>query len=432
MRSPSSLAIALVAGCTGTSSIGSSPDAKVDAIVYDADLHGTVTVTALSLLGDGTPEAGATVLITDGDGTRTATTDDTGATTATVLPGATLTVARRTSGGSQIATVVGVDPGDAIVFGKRPPADAPVRGEMTFAFTEASGATQHTVYNGCDDADGRSTGVPVRFGPGCGSGPHDILLVARNDTGTVMAWDSLLDVAFAAGTTRTIPAPLQTPATFTATYSDLPVEAQFLATTRTCYHEGRAYAEIGAPSVASGTGRTSTLRHPPFGDRMGVTTLVGLQADTAGPIQTLIERVPAAATFAMAVRPALLPWVQDVAYDIAARRLSWTLTGDNSADAVVIRVVHDTTEPAGHHEWWLIAPPDATAVELPQLPTELADLAPVVATRPAVKVQLVEVGHRSSYAEFRQAAEPDGVAIETLHDIDRVRISTTDMLITSP
>jgi len=81
----------------------------------DADVHGAVTVTVISR--DGGPMKGAAVVFTDAEGTQEKIAGDDGKTSATVLPGATVTAVSASDTLRYVDSVAGVKPGDDLVLG---------------------------------------------------------------------------------------------------------------------------------------------------------------------------------------------------------------------------------------------------------------------------------------------------------------------------
>ena len=411
-----------LAACAGD--VGSGGDGGVDGPPpIDADPHGAIDVSVVSLTGDGMPEVGATVIVKDSEKEQTATTSAAGTASATVLPGATVTVARRIEGNTFLTTVIGAEPGDQLHFGQRGPVNAPVLGKMTFTFPLQPGASRYELSNGCKRGTGSPTGAELEFAPGCGAGPHDVLITAFDTSQVLLGWLTALDVAFVADGSQRVTDSFTPARRFTASYTGVGAPIARFQTSRRTLHEGRTYMSVFKDAVPTDGTATNAMPYADFGERMNIETFFFTSATALAPRQLITHRAGSSDTYAMDASTELLPWLSNVQYDVATRTATWARDSSASgADAVVVRFRHRRS---GNlvHEWWLIAPPDVNTVTLPALPADLEVAYPAEAAGLTLEVKLVDLGHREGFKAFRQGGEPDILNLSSVFETDHERRS---------
>ena len=436
------VAVAIGAGCGGDDGGGGDPDGRppvsIDAAVDgtpDADLHGEISIAVRNPGGNGEPEAGADVFIVDGDGTRSMTADGDGNLRATILPGASVTIVHRAGlsvSGVRLVTVMDVRPGDELDFSRRGPALQPIRGEMTFHAAPFAGAVRHVSANGCNTGTASADQVMrLRFSPRCGAGPHDILVMAQNIQGQLLAYKTLLDVPFAAGG-----GPIEVPgdyiaaSRFQATY-DAPASGHVVQLLRSALHDGLSYASNGGQANVVDGASAISVAYPTVGDRMRVRSSVYRDTRPVGPRQIIQDLAASASTYALDFRAVLQPWLVDARIDLATWTVSFTQDSTEAtqpdADVLMVRLFYETgTGPEERlNEWYVLAPPDTTAVQLPILPAALASLGPNAANPPQGEIDRVDFSDREGYDAVRPVAERDAGDLDGVVTATRIRRSST-------
>ncbi|HTJ43508.1 MAG TPA: Ig-like domain-containing protein [Kofleriaceae bacterium] len=363
-------ALLAVAACGKVQSLADAQ--QIDAVpAIDADPHGPVTVTVLNTDQSGTPVQGVPVVFFNPDGTMVgkSASDAQGKATATVLPGANVSVVWPKSATQyQVATIYAIKPNDDLVVGFRNPDPTEV-GTFQVTFDPVGGATSYQIFGPCGTADAKQV---LHFIADCKTDTFDIYIVASNANGLV-AWNSKSNVAFSTGTTKLDAAGWQFNNQFTVHYSNVPAEiTQISASHVSGFPGGYEGSNSGAPA----NNQISLAINAPGGGTNAWVTGSFSRGNMGG--QIVRQRVAgASSTYGLDVGANLLPWLDTPALDASTQKFSITSTGTGTydtylADATYSRTVGQTTI---NYEW-IILTPTIGDYTLPTLPADVGDVNP--------------------------------------------------------
>lgn len=392
--------------------VGSDAD-EIDAaeLIPDALPAGQVTVTThsrccVTLPG---PLAGVDVFVVGPDGTigDTAVTGADGTAVVDVVTGDSVTAAYPRSNGADLATVVGVEPGDSLTFGDK--FRLPDGLAVTTTFSWPAAGSTYRLFAPCGSTLTAATSVVDSNNFACGKLVTDYLVIAEDSKGIATNWGMFEDVMLVDSGDETLAA--WSPAgTLDVTVSGLPSEVTFAAITSTLVVDGRntfEHAQSGV--VTSGATLLASVWPTGAGDRIASVVRLdrsgfGSQEvhDTAGP-----------STTARPLTPTLLPWVTEAIGNATLGTATWLQTAMTGYDGAVLQISWRRAPVAGlfggsnddTFSWTIVLPPGISEVEFPPVPAALASSAPGAADSIVVEVSLLDLSGVDGYAAFRARPE---------------------------
>ncbi len=414
-----SVVFACAIGCGKTTSLSDAShidSASTDAnTTVDAVPMGDVTVTTHSRCCTepaGTLDANIPVFSIQPDGTAgpTGTTDATGKVTLSgVQAGASITAVYPTGTTSfQLVTVLAVKPGDNIVLGDEYTNGLPSgTGTMTVTYPTVPGATNYTVYSPCSLDSAGGAGLSVTVNLNCTTPTANLLVVALDDSGNVIAAGVLHGVTFTNGQTVALAAWTTSSATnFTESISGLIPEVNYVYMLSEAVVDGTTRLQQ-SNSMAPASGAASLMFDVPgVGDR----TFASAQLSRNGQVgrQVTYRNGPGDATTATFPAPTL-PWLGQVIINSAAQSAAWLQVGKGSYDAAVLYanwnhldVAQDTTI---FYDWTVVVPPGVTQLDWSNPPAALAGYYPADTDSVGVNLQLIDLANTASYDELRAVPE---------------------------
>lgn len=396
------VALGLAAGCGGggdgfTDAGDDDPGIDAPAMVDGPPARGDGSVRVFGRDdGRGLPLPDAEVLSHDHDGVlidRT-TTDADGVATLEVIGGGSVTVV---FDDDELATVMAVEPGDALVFGDVR-ANPDTEGSATVTLPAGPPGASYALMSECVRGAGSAPAITVTLVTCDATRPG--LAILREGT-AITGFLYLPAVSVADGGALDLLA--EAWATPGALALDLDgfdgataaiVYAQLTA-------DGRIVTETTAAINAPGTSAAGTVAYPTgVGDAPNIVVAIlgpgrgyRSRSQFTGDAQPSIA-VAAADLLAIPPLPAGSP-----------TGATWPAITDGDHDGVIVELV-DFEEFDGiriRGTWAVVAPPDAGAVALPELPADLAE-----AWQPnliATRISVVDTTAATSYAAFRADAE---------------------------
>ena len=370
-----------------------SVDGPVDAPIDTPDQPVPV---ALTVLRNGTLQAGVHTYFLNADGSVVATldTDASGTVTAVMAAGGSVTAinpfppiqtpAAVALADNELRTFMGVKPGDHLVLTRNDKLD------VTFLAPVDNGAIEYDLHTTCGGGE-----LPANGGSGSGSPGGTVRLSACNGTADIL----VIAKAPNEGPPITIGA-LYHPnqeikdgvlVDLSADGYDQPRDDVMFSYTNapnatlTVSHALVSARGAFAPFVANASGGTATINEPTIA---GTTSVVDIQVDLNDQ-HHVVDWGPFAATYALDMTGLLLPGFvgNQPAYDPTTRRVSWTEeTTGGAPDMTMTRI--DVFGAARTWHWTVAAPYTAGELQFPTLPTDIADWTPVAGTD---DVQLVDV-----------------------------------------
>jgi len=449
MRVPTVLlSFVLLAACGEVIQIepDASPDPAGDAGA-DApppDLSGPIQVTVMSPAPTGGPAVGATIVVSDRNGTRTATTGSDGKATVTALPESSVTavvtyVDDDDEPGAAITTVVGARPGDDLVLGpQRRVATDPGKMTVRFPAYNLSGGTlsHYYIFNGCTATHmspaAAETEVSFR---GCNAGTITALVVAYGTDGTLLGSISR-EQTFSANGTIAITGTWTTTGRMTARYSHVPYEVSKLVVRRINGAASTRYSSaVGTIEHPSPT-QELLVTHPAFHNSATVVTTVSSGSDRR---QIFAEALSSSPSYDMSFENMLLPWLSEPKVDLGQRSVSWTASTGAAADGGVVQLHYQSADKKWAIQWRVIAPPGVTTASQPDLPAELDALELGVGAIPTLfQGSLFDLPEHTGYDAFRPHADRESRALAsierdgTLGDRTKLRVSTCSVSLYPP
>lgn len=380
----SSLLVLAVPACGGDDTVVVIPDAGAadggsDAPVADA---ASSAVAVIALDGDGQPDQGIVLLVHDGPGRlvdRT-TTDQLGLAALEVPPGGRVTAVQRAGERRVITSVIGVQPGDELLFGAV--ADVPVQQSFTFGGPRHPDAAAYRFLSSCGRAVDRADPTTVlMFREACTSELVQLVVVPLSATGAPLGHvHGIVERTAGAGATGDAYEPvghlaltvLGAATIDVAAITPVGHEARIPLAAR-----GPAGAVIDVPLVGAGTG-------------------VSLVADDGSArLARRFAAVPAAASLDLTAAPALGAVLRDG--DV----IRWANRDPGAGDGLVATL--GSTEVS----WSMVMPADSVSLTMPELPADLADLAPLGDGSQPPVVRWFELSWVSGWDGFRRGGHRD-------------------------
>ena len=379
---------------------------EVDAGAPDGGPTGLVEVEVLGWLTmRGQPIVGAPVLFHDASGALVAreTTGADGRASAEVEAGGSVTVIHFAD--DRLTTILGVEPGDQLVFGRSPGAGAYL-GTATVELPAAGG--DYRVRGPCLGGDAATTTVAVQLGDGCtATGP----LLALS--GPLEGIDGYLydpAVTMTPGATITLAGPWQTPGAFGFDLTGFDID--YLTGTVGVVAGDRLVGAVSAPLPSPVGGVVDAALDAPTG--VGEATLVAVSGQApAGAQHTIVDLRDGQHTSIALDGAALLPHSTLTTGDATGATWSNQITDHDGT------TIHFSSSSA---TWRVFGPPEATSVTLPALPDDLASF-----WEPTddlfLQVTVAESTIVAGYDGFRAA--PDQAASLSFEVPEPFRIRTT-------
>jgi hypothetical protein len=365
--------------------------------------RGPVVVTVLDPAGGGGPAIGATVVFIDPDGTlvKRATTDTVGKTTADVLPGASVTAIALLNARYEIETVTAVKPGDDLVIGVKKP-DTTLAGMFTFSYPAFTGAATYTVAYPCGTSptDGPATSVTVPVRNDCRVEPMDIVVMPQDSNEQPLAASFKGEIPFVAGGTSTVTQAYRNYVSFTASYTNIPASLSRVVITRWAPDDYGFFSGVSRDNPPPTT--VLTFMTPVSTGAVPITQFLRTPA-----LQTLRQKILGSVqSYSIDVAATLLPWLGEPSYDAAARRLTIPVDAVGTSMArpdafhVIASYRRNVAGTLTQYNWKLYAP-EPGDLTLPQLPQELADIAPRAGEQVVVGATMLEVDTVTGYDAIR-------------------------------
>lgn len=387
----------LLAGCGSVKDSGTAIDAPVGDAGPDADESGMATVTTKALLAGQT--AGMAVgdidlisMLPDNSVFATGKTDASGNGTIKVYPGGSVTAVYKHLApdlGADLATFVGVKPGDNLEFGLRstPVTNNTSLGAQTYSWpTAPNGAvTTYRAHTSCTTA---SAAAPTLSASGtesssCHKTPMDIVYTATTSNPTTLVHCGFRsNVTFSAGANVALGAwSNAVPATTSVT--GLPSYVTNVTTQFLSVIDGGTERFLSGGGSASGatSGGAFTGNFPwcLVGERTSAQLFLGRPGNFANV--RVLDSLPSSTTSWTVANPVLPPWVEgQFIVSAALGFVQWPLVPDeNSAsDAVVLQISFNqrvnNMDFGGN--WYFVMPPNTQVQTLPTLPTPFQDFMP--------------------------------------------------------
>lgn len=387
---------AVVAGCGGGDGAG---DAGVDGA------PGVQTaVTVLDNRWHGEPTPGLTVVFTEEARTQTAITDGAGRAVAALSSPATITVVRpAASPGFSLVSVVGVQPGERVVFGT-PDRHDPVRATMEVEVSPYEGGLgpyEYRMYTSCSSGAARGGTGPrqaVSIDRPCEGDRVDVYVEAVLGT-QIQASLTAIGQPAADGGVLTLDAGWVGTVILEILFTDRPVDARMYPDVH-AYYRGRRVTASAHPIYCREPTPTCTFLPwlAPTADRVAIDARFE-RLEGAGALQQQRTVFALADGAKRTVPIRLLPWVSDGLLDPGTRRVTWRSSTGEPADAAALVLASDEVG------WLLVAPPDLQELRVPDLSGIAGVDAPDLATLSGTLL-LFEREDTDGYDEFRAAAEP--------------------------
>lgn len=397
----------LLAAC---GEVSSSPDAG-GGPAPDAGEPAALTVTVGHVFGEALAVDGLTVLVVAPDGgvIETATDGDGTARAEGVVAGSTLLVFLRAAPagapeGRLTLAVVGVEPGDALVFADPTPPRTSL-GTMMVDFPDRTDAATYRVENGCTTAFPGESVTELEFEDVCAAGGAARVLVrAADDGGGLLGWIGG-GGRFADGGDLLIEGTWSDPEDLVVDLVNVPAEPGNAGARMIPIVADRDYDGTFRPPVAlAGEDVQLELASPAdFVDSRAVAVDL-TAADAAFGAQALLFRLPAAQdAVEVSLVDQLLPWYGAGQAALGARALRWARSAaGRDPDAQLVSAVWTEEGEASESGLFVLAPPEVSEVELPALPDGYADYAPIAPSEIDVAVIGADSSRFDSYRQARQ------------------------------
>ena len=359
------LAIALLAACAQPTVTATSPDAGSQPPpppppMADAgpDLHGDLAVSVIDPLS-GLPANGARVVFTDADSSQSIAADSHGRATASVLPGASVTaIIAEPGSGTFLLTVLAAQPGDDLVLGAF--ADGFTdEGNFQVSFQPLPGATSYDVYGPCGSTfvGGAPFVTTLRMQKDCVQNDMDIIVVARDKTGAVMASADRV-APFINGGSVTVDTPYVHPIGISASYVNTAGMSSILLDRGAPDDLG---FEASGTAIVIGNGAIATAAGVVARTALVESTIAS--ATHATGRQVIADAIDGTANhYDLNVAAALLPWLDEMALDPTTGTV--TIVTDSQGTTTDAGDVFQTelryTRGGNAFRWQIVAPTAAT------------------------------------------------------------------------
>ncbi|HTJ46966.1 MAG TPA: hypothetical protein VL463_32910 [Kofleriaceae bacterium] len=348
----------------------------------DADPHGPVTVTVLDYNGTGAPAPGVTVVFLEPDGTveKEVATDANGKASANVLAGASVTAVYVVSAGQHaLETINGVEPNDDLTIGSG--SDSSDAGTFTVNLIDTIGTTRYEVYGPC------GVGTYI-FNPKQGHGPNGVvatipvtltmkkdclqstmdLVAVRYDVDFVASeYVELEDVPFVdAGHVDQAAAWTAVPLV-AVSETNIPADITNVNVTG-IVPDGAGFA-YGAPLTPAAGGVNANFPLPVAKTALYISSLSS--SDHTGT-QTIFETHDGTKSdYTLDYGGNILTWIDPPVLDPATGMITTATSGTGNADGFGVTVYFD--HDAGVTYSWTVWSANVGTIQLPTLPTDLAD-----------------------------------------------------------
>lgn len=379
---PAGLACTAVGLCAESAATicGGGPDGGPDAV------GGTLDVTVRDV--NGLPAIGIRVLAARPDGTPVGDTTTGGDGTATVpAPGVVDVTVVHTDGlGSDLTTILAAAPGDHLVFGPDP--HGPPTTMQTVIWPTDSGSFRYILSSSCDMTPKVVDNVPgqptqttaIVVDPTC-AGDHDVLITDYDQFATFYHY---LFAAGNAGPDVTLTGTWQPFADATANLAQLPAGVSlggFVITAATVLRAGELArgASLVTGVTGGGGGASAIVSLPPVGSGREM-IVTAFHDDDIRRVESIIERIPVAGEYNLAVESAMVPWVtSDAVVDATARTIRWTQldAGPSAGPGDMVALQIEYMRGSTYFAWRIVAPvtavtptggPGEYQLALPDLP----------------------------------------------------------------
>ena len=423
------LVLVLVVGCGKDGTQGGQDDGGLidgnispDSNPFDAAPTGQANVTTFSrcCVGFGEPGArvgGVAIIVTNPDGSiETTTTDSNGEATVELSAGASVTAFYGDAGSETgIATFLGVQPGDQLVYGKTWLADEASIGAMTFNWPPDAMLDRVDVYTACGSnwADATAGTTSKLFYPSCAGEVADVVFVGHDPGGTLLRWGVVTGQAFVDGGTVSLPA-WEVPGALTLSTNGVPPEianatiyAIMMLTGRETYNYVRV---SGTPTEGELSGSRPWA---PMGESLRVygrfsqLPFPGAAGTLYGVHHVYMATAPDVTQVTIA-DPITMPWMSEVLVSPETGELSWAFEGEGDWDATRLEIFYNRNLPESgfrYYRWTVILPPGLDHATLPALPAEMTQFAPASGDSITVSGGLFDLGEVAGYDEARQRPE---------------------------
>jgi hypothetical protein len=398
----------LLAACGEVSSSG--PDAGGGGTPDAADPT-ALTVTVGHVFGQALAVDGLTVLVVAPDGgvIETSTDGDGSARADGVVAGSTLLVFLRAAPagvpeGRLTLAVVGVEPGDALVFADPSPPRTSL-GSMTVDFPDRADAATYRVENGCTAAFPTESVTALEFEDACAAGgAAHVLVRAADEGGGLLGWIGG-GGRFADDGDLLIEGSWSDPEDLAVDLINVPAEPDSAGGRMIPIVAEREYdGTFRDPVALAGEDVQLRLASPAdFVDSRAVAVdLTTADADLGD--QTLRYRLPASQdTVELSLVDQLLPWYGAGQAALGARALRWTRSAaGRDPDAQLVSATWIEDGEVSESGLYILAPPEVSEVELPALPDEYPEYAPIAPSEIDVAVVGAESSRFDSYRQARQ------------------------------
>jgi hypothetical protein len=365
-----------VAACGKVSANADAAGNGIDAMASpDADPHGVVTVTVLNTDQSGTPVQGVPVVFFDPDGTMVGQSDSDaqGKASATVLPGANVSVVWPKSATEYlVSTVYEIKPGDDLVLGFRNPSKTDVA-TFQVSYDAFSGASYYEIFGPCGQADASNI---LHFQAGCKTDPFDLYVLAFASSGALMGSNAKTGVAISSGSVHLPSTGWNFSGQFTASYTNVPSIVTNVTVDHVSGFPG-GY-DSGGNGTPDATAHTASLAFttPTVG------TNAWVQSQFQGPTgsaQLVRQRIAGASTTAgMDVTATLLPWLDTPTFDAATQHFTMTAQSTGTYDMYFSELEYTRTSGSTTTNFtWVLVGPTIGTITLPTLPSDVGNVNPL-------------------------------------------------------
>lgn len=285
------------------------------------------------------------------------------------------------------------------------------------SYPSYQGASSYEIHSPCGNTTSTGTSATILLRPGCSSATMDLVVLAKNSGGSVLAYTQKTAVAFAADGSTTVTTAWQAPSLLTATFSNLTNRVSQIEIERYAPFV-RGLAEATASECVNEVAGTnaSCVDSAPVSLMMTVGkpaqavmksrflcpagTASGCISSGIGVAQQDHTHVVdgTASTYSLDVGASLLPWVSAV-YDPATTTLDVTVTGSGEYDLFEanLRYVRGQTIYT-----WRVFGPIAGDITFPTLPSTVPG-DPTVRPTDVQSSYQVWLGDSDAVAGYRDA-----------------------------
>lgn len=329
-----------------------------------------VTVHVLVLDDRGLPAIGVRVIASgfaDGVAFDDKTTIADGTAELEVTGDADITAVTTNGVGSQLTTLRAIAPGTSVTFGRRRSEPATVSRTITWS-THPSAVGSYFIHTSCTE-DGKSVAVQsgvttqsttMQLDPTCAS-DYDVTVVVSD--GALSFSQSRANNTGDATLAGLYQLFTQTDANFSQLPADVALaNMQFTGNAILRTTDPARGAGFLAPLAGGGGGATATITLPANGIVGRELSLsMGRMGDEFEQRQTIMERIPAAGQYNLAIEPQMLPWISNnPGVDVPTRTISWIqipagATARTSGDLYAVELNYERG--SANFRWRIIMPP---------------------------------------------------------------------------